>query len=513
MNKYVFVLGCLFFFSKGVVGQSLKPELEQGFKEVQSTLDYRSLRVPETELNNRIETNAKNKVLIFASPIKVHLDLNEIAVRFKTKSGECMFLALTAKDAKSLNLIFSSFSMDSGSYVQIFKPNLDEILGPFDFSYNPTGFFSSLATYPVSGDSIVVGFYVPNKEKSTCIIGQVNYDFVGITKNNGHFGLSGNCNIDVLCPQGDLWHKEKASVCKIIVGGVGLCTGTVINNTNEDGRDYILTAEHCFSIPFPEEQFNSAASNSIFIFNYESPWCNGPNGSENQNIIGSIIRSRWAATAGTDFALLELSNQIPTSFYTYYSGWSRQTSNPTSSTGIHHPKGDVKKICFENNPTSISGYPDPNTLCSSHSLGLNNLWRVNDWDDGTTEGGSSGSALFNPNHRIIGQLWGGCTGCTNNLPDYYGRLALSWLGNGSNASSLHFWLDPLVSSPLEFHGLRFIRFYTVDHDAWFTGDVVKFQNVDVLTGHDVVVTELQDRFEAIGTLDIPAGVTFSVEKP
>lgn len=141
------------------------------------------------------------------------------------------------------------------------------------------------------------------------------------------------------------------------------------------------------------------------------------------------------------------------------------------------------------------------------------IFRVIDWDEGTTEGGSSGSPLFNPNFRIIGQLQGGCAACGNHLADFYGRLPVSWLGGGISSSRLSNWLDPKGLLPSQYFGLRYIRYYTVDHNAWFTGDVVKFHDVNILPGHDVVVTELQDRFEATGILDIPAGVTFRVDKP
>lgn len=35
------------------------------------------------------------------------------------------------------------------------------------------------------------------------------------------------------------------------------------------------------------------------------------------------------------------------------------------------------------------------------------LRRVIDWDQGTTEGGSSGSGLWNQSKRLVGQLHGG----------------------------------------------------------------------------------------------------------
>jgi hypothetical protein len=74
----------------------------------------------------------------------------------------------------------------------------------------------------------------------------------------------------------------------------------------------------------------------------------------------------------------------------------------------------------------------------------NSTWTV-EWDrNTTTEGGSSGSPLFDQNKRIIGQLWGGGASCSNlSAPDYYGRVSSSWLPAGStNSSQLKFWLDP-----------------------------------------------------------------------
>jgi hypothetical protein len=74
----------------------------------------------------------------------------------------------------------------------------------------------------------------------------------------------------------------------------------------------------------------------------------------------------------------------------------------------------------------------------------NGVWQV-EWDrNTTTEGGSSGSPLFNQDHRIIGQLWGGGASCSNlSAPDYYGRLSNSWNPSGSNnTNQLKFWLDP-----------------------------------------------------------------------
>ncbi len=84
----------------------------------------------------------------------------------------------------------------------------------------------------------------------------------------------------------------------------------------------------------------------------------------------------------------------------------------------------MKKICRENNPPYHS------------SAGGAAVWYIDQWEEGVTEPGSSGSPLFDQNHRIIGQLYGGaaaCSGTNNNGQyDYYGRLGVSW-NNGVDA--------------------------------------------------------------------------------
>ena len=62
------------------------------------------------------------------------------------------------------------------------------------------------------------------------------------------------------------------------------------------------------------------------------------------------------------------------------------------------------------------------------------------------EGGSSGSALFNPEGRIVGTLTGGASGC--DVPasykyDVYGKMSWHWSSNGNtNSRKLDHWLDP-----------------------------------------------------------------------
>ncbi|MFD1160859.1 trypsin-like peptidase domain-containing protein [Hwangdonia seohaensis] len=269
----------------------------------------------------------------------------------------------------------------------------------------------------------------------------MSHDIYGIE--DGDFGNSGNCQVDINCPEGSAWQDIKRSVVKIIINGTGLCSGALINNTAEDETPYILTAAHCIC-----EQ--NDAENSVYIFNYESPTCNGVDGSVSQSISGADVRS---TSTPSDFSLLELSTGIPNSYDVYYAGWDRRNVISNSGVGIHHPMGDVKKISTYNVATTDSncmGFNRDNG-CGNFFVPNENFWRVN-WvstanGHSVTESGSSGSPLFNDHSRIIGQLWGAgfCnnTNCTNPGADTgnYGKIFSSW--DGANAQSrLRDWLDP-----------------------------------------------------------------------
>ncbi len=134
---------------------------------------------------------------------------------------------------------------------------------------------------------------------------------------------------------------------------------------------------------------------------------------------------------------------MPDAWAPYYNGWSRSTSPATQATGIHHPSGDAKKISRDDSGT-ING-----------SQWGSNHWRVPSWDQGVTEGGSSGSPLFDQNSRIIGQLHGGESSCTLRTWDEYGKLDVSWIGGGTAATRLRDWLDPQSLLPTTLDGLDY----------------------------------------------------------
>lgn len=338
----------------------------------------------------------------------------------QTAKGTIWRLGIYAPTANSINLLFSEYDLAEGAKVFLYTPDGEIVRGAFTHENNKD--HGELATDIIDGDSLIIEFFIPNTASSSNLrVGQITFGYRSLDPFRG-YGDSGSCNNNVNCPVGIPWTLEKKSVAIIIVGGSGACTGALVNNTLNNGTPYFLTANHCLG---------GSVANWVFRFNWESPGCPNVNNTVNQSVSGSTLR---ANNSGSDVALLELSSTPPQSYGVYYAGWDKSGNTPTSQTAIHHPSGDIKKISFDYDPAGTALW------------GGAQCWRIFTWEDGTTEPGSSGSPLFDQNHRIIGQLYGGTASCSNNIDDYYGRFDVSW--DGSSASNrLRDWLDPNNNAP------------------------------------------------------------------
>lgn len=350
------------------------------------------------------------------------------------KNGDRIWLLnILSPGAKSVNVIFDQFFIPEGAYLHMYNENKTHLVGAYTHILNNEA--QILGTELVEGEFITLEYYEPaeTKGKFKLNIGTITHGYRSLSllvdKILKGLNDSGACNIDVLCPLGIGWENQIRSAGLIIVNGNSGCSGALINNTSNDGRPFFLTADHCLGNP----------SNWVFRFNWHStnPSCatTAPsgNGPFFQSTFTSTLRAR---NAGSDFALVELNNTIPTNWGVYFAGWDRTDVAPAFTIGIHHPSGDIKKICKDDHaPTKAVD-------------GAAQVWRINEWEHGVTEPGSSGSPLFDPSGRIIGQLYGGEAACLNSnstqnngLYDVYGRFAISWNG-GSPASRLRDWLDP-----------------------------------------------------------------------
>jgi hypothetical protein len=347
---------------------------------------------------------------------------------------------VTCENALTVNLTFANVAIPEGNELYVYNPKKDFILGKFTAYHLYEG---ELGSELIPGNSAIVEYYIPAQNAQIPVhltITKVTHGYRTAAEFvEKAFGSSGSCNMNVNCPDGLEWVNERNSAVMLVSGSSGFCSGALINNTLNDGKPYVLTANHCYSNP----------ATWIFRFNWQANGCTNGTNPTFQSLSGAVLRSRRTPS---DFCLVEITgglvnNTVPAAYSPFFSGWDKSGVIPSTTVCIHHPSGDIKKIAFDDAPAIVSQ--------QMGSTEANSTWTV-EWDrNTTTEGGSSGSPLFDQNHRIIGQLWGGGASCSNlSSPDYYGRVSSSWEPNGSNnTNQLKNWLDPSNS------GSEFINGY------------------------------------------------------
>ncbi|MFQ3580145.1 MAG: 3-coathanger stack domain-containing protein, partial [Bacteroidales bacterium] len=278
---------------------------------------------------------------------------------------------------------------------------------------------NKFSSSPLKTNSIILEYYKPSwvKEKEF-----LNIQSIGILTKNFSlllkgFGDSQSCMINAKCPDYNNWCNQRRSVALIIrvlqdSREIRWCSGSLVTNEKRDGTPFFLTAFHCLDINennVIEQTEKDDIQNWVFVFNYQSNNCANPS---SEPSLSHSISGAYHIISHTvsDYALLQLNQKPPASYNTYYSGWTNDAAEMTN-TGvcIHHPKADIKKI---------STYKKEATMAY--------FWKVK-YTAGSTQGGSSGSPLFNSMGRIVGQLRGGHASCLNpNETDEFGRFDRSW---------------------------------------------------------------------------------------
>ncbi|WP_232526544.1 T9SS type A sorting domain-containing protein [Marinilabilia rubra] len=378
----------------------------------------------------------KGRPLQFAFPNFVKLSPHNSGETTVMDDGRLLWqLRIKSEGAYSINLIFDEFFLSRGDSVFIYNPSGDFVIGALTHQNNKK--WGGLATAPVPGDEVIVEWRGTNslREGTRIMIGAVNHDYLNIYKylnaGIGEFGASGSCHSDLTCSENGTYVLNGRSVCQVIVGGTEYCSGTLMNNSNNDGIPYVLTAGHCLGSQLSPESV-------VFIFNYEVPSCQTQiQGSMSQSISGSYLR---AFADQLDFALLEMSDYPPEYFRAYYSGWDINETHSSIAHSIHHPSGDVKKLAVSlSNPENATF--NANSVFGN-SFEPNSHWRIAEWNEGTTEGGSSGCGLFDEDGQTIGLLSGGSATCSNPVNDYFVRLNKIWDFLPYDTARVDVWLNP-----------------------------------------------------------------------
>ena len=360
-------------------------------------------------------------------------------------------VAITSPGAQAIELFYDDMILPSGAELVVRDPAGEEEFGPF----TAADVFGSVFSTPlITGDRCIVEYRVPVylQDPGGFRITHVGHAYRDV--------LDGSCNVDAVCsPEGDGWEAAAAGVVRISIvagGGVGWCSGALVNNVRQDCSPYILSAWHCGA------GSTAAQMNAFkFYFGYQRPNCGSGAAPSNMFLTGAQLRAFSndnAGNSGSDFMLLEANGSIPAHFPQYFLGWdaASQTTSAADGVCIHHPTGSPKRI---------SSYTQ--TLTTGHwapSTGLQSHWRVN-WVEtvnghGVTESGSSGAPLLRRTSAGEPQVIGTLSGSTGQLScaslggtSYFGKLSYHWSQNPNTAVfKLRNWLDPDATGTLQVDG-------------------------------------------------------------
>ena len=336
-----------------------------------------------------------------------------------------------SKYAYSIGIEYDYFHLPEGSEFYVYNSDKTIIHGAYSHLNNQSDYL--FATPLVQGDTIVLEYYEPSNVdfEGEIYLSEVIHDYRDIMN---FFDNGGNDNNRIcatnthgdgeLCPEAEPYELIINATSWLDMGGF-ICSGSMLNNTSYDLTRYYMTAWHCTDGDNP--------STFRFYFNYGAHNCDSNGGNFAFGLYGS---DQLATSNGfdSDWTLLEITfntDNLPDgmwdSWEIFFAGWNRSTDNPIVSCAIHHPGGSPKRINFDDDMAYSASWNqgEPGTH-----------WRVF-WDNGGTEGGSSGCPLYDENFRFIGQLTGGpAIPCGDpGSYDLYGKFDRAW-------DDVKQWLDP-----------------------------------------------------------------------
>ena len=442
---FVLVFVTTFFYAQQIPDNLKPPSWSQDNLSELEPYKLPSFDLKKLQDEDKINDLDKSIPWRFGHDIYVDHNFNEVGEWTTLENGDRIWrMAYSSKNAYSINFLFDAFKIPVGAKLYVYNAEKTDLLRPFTHHNNNPE--EVLGTWLVEGDHAYIEYYQPANVvgEAKITVGSVVHGYRTTASYEKSLGDSGDCNQDVDCditPASDPYQLDtrkeevKAASAMIVVGGTGNCSGTLVNNTNNDGKAYFMTANHC----------GGGEGSWAFRFNWRSPnpscstTAGSPNGSYNQTVSGATLR---ASSSESDMELVEITDA---SFFInnsnlVWAGWNRSTTQvPNVNFGIHHPSGDIQKVCRE----------DDGAYRASVNFNGNSstkMWYIDQWELGVTEPGSSGSGLYNETGHLIGMLSGGgaaCSGTVNNgAPDYYGRFGVAWNFGSSTSSRLKEWLDP-----------------------------------------------------------------------
>lgn len=405
-----------------------------------------TLRTPHFDTDSarmamEAEDLKSNRTFVFAHKLYANVDVIREGRKVDMADRTAWFYRVRSKGAENLNFLFEDFHLPEGGLLFVYTPDMKLMLGGWGaVNNNPA---NTLPTGIINSDEVIIECQVPKGAPLPRLrLTEINHgvrhiNIAGEPRFNAGTLKTTSCAPNVAClPE---LTRLSQSVVVLAVNGTLMGTATLINNTGNDGTPYLISAYHVFTrdcVNFANVEH--LAKTVVAFFNYASPACSGEvRGTEEQTVAGATL---VGVEPTSDAIMVKLNNVPPRDYSPYYCGWNAEETPQGQFTNIHHPRVLPKRIGVCNRAIRI-GTTDGGT--SNCPFERQRHWVIPGWDIGTTQAGSSGSALFDKDQLFIGALTGGSSEChAPEREDYfYAFSKLARLGTPGSTAIMRA-LDP-----------------------------------------------------------------------
>jgi hypothetical protein len=335
------------------------------------------------------------------------------------EGGYAARLSASSPDAQALRLAIELRGLPLDAQMVFFGSGDERLVGPVSVA-SIADLAQSWWSPVTEGDVQTVEFFIPTGHDVSGLAPRIvsaSHLFTSassrFSKRPQDIGDSGSCNIDIQCvvsPSQALLDARNsvAHMVFTIPAGTSLCTGTALVDLDTSTQvPWFYGANHCFdneNAPFlTPAQMQTIASTLQTYWFFEAATCGS------QAIPNFVLRTGGATyiynNADNDVLFLRL-NELPPAG-AVLTAWDANVIGASAIvTSIHHPQGDLKKF----SQGTVQRFSSL-TLASTPTSFIEVLWQ-----QGTTEGGSSGAGIWTFNGQFYvyrGGLWGGTALCTN----------------------------------------------------------------------------------------------------
>lgn len=342
-------------------------------------------------------------------------------------------LSVQDPGALGLRVHFRNFHVGANRvWVHNGAQNNPQVAGPFtqDGAYRDGDFFTNF----IFGDTLVVEY--ESRDGSETLPFEIEgithlWEFMGAMSDAAKQAVDTSCMLDAMCYANnkDVSDALPTVVFLVIPAGkdaqgnslIAGCTGTMVNDRNNTGTPFLLTAGHCIT--------NDTDARGVTVYwNYQTDSCGGTapaKFSSLPSVTGSILLSQNLEVGGLDYAFVALTGKPNTKYST--AGWdTTEVTQYQYLVSVSHPRFLPKRFAY---------------LYQTASGVDNYKFTTN---QGRVDHGSSGSALFSTGAVIRATDSAGTNGqnvsaCTLNTQ------VTSWTKFSSIYGKVSQWLEDQVT--------------------------------------------------------------------